>query len=224
GRDVRLGFTSLDNLASHGAGWLIHAGASIDAGAGAGASAGAGSSATSAIGAVLHSSGGTPIVASLASNDVRLAALGSKPMFKLLFGQSVEEFSADPGVKRIGPCAPVACGDQLSRLENEGWRVFSIDGDVLLPARSLGSMQNPALIVANGAVGFAGASTVYGLVMALGAWPGAGPARGRIVGAAVSGLDIDRPALSAVSYDGGVLARLRAAGPLLRVPGSWSDE
>lgn len=249
GGDVSLIGLNLANITGPG-GWLVHAGGSVSGGSVSGGGSGNGVLLRSSPGRPPETAlaQNDPLLAALRGSDAAGAAglaggtgqagntTGSggtgntaspaactTSLFKHLFGQTPTEFATDVTTRHIKDCAPAACGQALLAAHEEGWQVFSVDGDLALPADPIGSPDHPVLITAGGAIGFLGASPLHGLLFAQQPqWTATGNAAD-VRGAVVTCGQVDHPPLSSISHDATVLARLGSAGPLLRVPGSWHE-
>lgn len=152
---------------------------------------------------------------------VRSAGVDAHDFFVGFFGLSPAAWKRQPAVHRLdcqGDCATA-----LAAAAARGVTLVSVPGDLVLPGPlSLGSLQRPMLIVADGAVRLQGSVVLHGVVYGNGlAW--AAPSavvRGALISegpvAGDSSLDLAR--------DAAVLDALRTRqGNFVRLPGSWRD-
>ncbi|MFL6662134.1 MAG: hypothetical protein ACJ8G7_08125, partial [Rhizobacter sp.] len=160
----------------------------------------------------------------VADHDAALHALAPDRLFATLFGLDKAVWQQQPGVARIRCERP--CNDSVRRAAATH-RLLWIDGDLPLDGPlAVGSPERPVLIVADGAVQFAGPVSVHGLVYASGAgWDDAAASSGALLrGALVSDSGWRGNAAPDLVYDAGILRALRAdTGSFARLPGTWRD-
>jgi hypothetical protein len=169
---------------------------------------------------------GSPGHLSAIGGDPSLAALSAAQMFTSVFRMSPAEYQQQPAAVIVGDCA-VTCSAKLAQaLQDHPGRPIWVDGDMSLESDVvLGSVAEPALIVAGGNVQFAAASIqINGLLYSRAAdWTNAGGGA-TVQGAAVAEGHFSGAGAPTVNYDPDILRRLNiGSGSLVRVPGSWRD-
>jgi hypothetical protein len=176
---------------------------------------------------------GSPIENALIEGDEALARLAAadasgSAFFAALFGGTPAQFAAAPATRRIAGCTAVSCGAALRTAYAEGDTSFFVDGDLQLdaagwPGATVGSADRPLLLVVGGALRFNGSFPAHGLIYAADSSFDPGGAID-LHGALVARGGLSGSSNGRVSYSPAVLQRLRsAAGPWVRVPGSWRD-
>lgn len=176
---------------------------------------------------------GSPVENALIEGDEALARLAAadasgSAFFAALFGGTPAQFAAAPATRRIAGCTAVSCGTALRTAYAEGDTSFFVDGDLQLdaagwPGAAVGSADRPLLLVVGGALRFNGSFPAHGLIYAADSSFDPGGAID-LQGALVARGGLSGSSNGRVSYSPAVLQRLRsAAGPWVRVPGSWRD-
>ena len=176
---------------------------------------------------------GSPVENALIEGDEALARLAAadasgSAFFAALFGGTPAQFAAAPATRRIAGCTAVSCGTALRTAYAEGDTSFFVDGDLQLdaagwPGAAVGSADRPLLLVVGGALRFNGSFPAHGLIYAADSSFDPGGAID-LHGALVARGGLSGSSNGRVSYSPAVLQRLRsAAGPWVRVPGSWRD-
>ncbi len=164
--------------------------------------------------------------ASIVSLDARLAALSPAQLFASYFGLDRASWSQQPVVTTlscVGNCASMLEHAVAEAGTNAMIRVAG-DLEVQGPV-SIGSRQQPALIVVDGEARLRGAVTLHGMLYANAVrWDGAVPSGSLLRGALVSETTYRGDATPDLLYDPAVLAALRQrSGMFARVSGSWRD-
>jgi len=159
----------------------------------------------------------TPPADALTTRD----ALSQTPdqFFAATFGLPRPAWRSQPVVARI-VCGN-DCGSAIGAAIAAGFALISVDGDVSLTGPvALGSVAQPVVIVASGAVRLEGAVTIVGALYGASITPaGAGVV---LQGAVIS--EGGSPAAPEFHFDGGVLTTLtHRTGSFARVSGSWRD-
>lgn len=176
---------------------------------------------------------GSPVENALIERDEALARLATADpsglaFFAALFGSTPAQFAAAPATRRIAGCTAVSCGAALRSAYAEGDTSFFVDGELQLdaagwPGAAVGSADRPLLVVVGGALRFNGSFPAHGLIYAAESSFNPGGAID-LQGALVARGSLAGSSNGRVSYSPAVLQRLRAAaGPWVRVPGSWRD-
>ena len=192
---------------------------------------------------------GLPPEASVVANDTSLSALNTadptgNAIFRSYFGQSMADYKADPrndGHLRPGVYGICATGaivlfrrpglrDGSRQRHRERRRTqFWVDAAARVHRRqcagSLGTANNPVLLVSPYAITFTGSTPVFGLLFgAHQTWNVSGGGTPQVHGALITRDDFNSSGNLTLIYDAGVLRKLRpATGSMVRVPGSWRD-
>lgn len=159
---------------------------------------------------------------SIIENDTSLSALTADRFFVSFFGIDKALWKQQPAVKSLR-CND-SCGDAMSTALASGHRLIWIDGDAELSGPlTIGSREQPILIVATGMLRLTGPVRIAGVVYAANlSWQGAGG--GQLRGAAISESTYDGDASPDFIYEPAVLAALKSgAGSFARLPGTWKD-
>lgn len=163
---------------------------------------------------------------SIVSADARLAALSPAQLFASYFGLERSSWSQQPVVTPL-TCAGNCAGPLEQAVAAAGNNaLIRIAGDLEVEGPvSIGSRQQPALIVVDGEARLRGAVTLHGMLYASAVrWDGAVPSGSLVRGALVSETTYRGDATPDLVYDPAVLATLRQrSGMFARVSGSWRD-
>ncbi len=187
-------------------GLAVHAGAGVDLAS-----------------AQLIGPGGAALAHAIVADDAVLAALTPDQMFMRYFGLQRSRWVGQATVTSLacsGNCTPAletaAAASALIRISGDA----VIEGPV-----TLGQVNQPVLIVSDGALQLRGAVTVHGLLYAASlSWHGAVPGGAAVRGALISESGYQGDGTPELVYDAAVLERLRTqVGTLARVSGSWRD-
>ena len=202
------------NFGAHNAdvasgGVAIHAGAGVDAGA-----------------ARLSGPAGAPAAHAIVANDGRLAALSPDQLFIGYFGHDRASWAAQPVVTPItctGNCTAALASAVAAAASNALIRVLGnlqLDGPL-----TIGTPQQPALIVVEGAVELRGPVTLHGLLYSRSvSWAGPIGSGALLRGALVSESGYQGDGTPELIYDAAILDILRGrTGTFARVSGSWRD-
>ena len=167
---------------------------------------------------------GAALGASLASGDAALRALPGNRFVARTFGMGASAWAAQPAARRID-CAS-DCARAIDTAIVAGTRLLAVDGDATIsgPA-TFGSVDDPVVIVASGALRISGDVAVHGVVHATSLeWNDATPGRAFVRGAVLVGGGYRGNGAVDLRRDAAVLARLASGnGSFVRVNGSWKD-
>jgi hypothetical protein len=167
---------------------------------------------------------GAPLGAALAGDDAALHTLPGDRFFARTFGMGTAAWAAQPAARRVN-CGG-DCARAIAAALDAGTRLLVIDGDAAItgPA-TFGSVEDPVVIVATGALRLSGDIAVHGVVHGASLeWNDATPGRAFIQGAVVVGGSYRGNGAVDLRRDTAVLARLAAGnGSFVRVNGSWKD-
>jgi Tfp pilus assembly protein PilX len=187
-------------------GLTVHAGTSVDLAS-----------------AQLEGPAGAALAQAVVAGDTSLATLTPDQMFAHYFGLRRGVWAGQPTVTSVdcaGNCAAAleAAAATASMIRIRGNAV--IDGPV-----TLGQVSQPVLIVGDGTVQLRGPVTLNGLLYASALdWSGAVPSGASVRGALISESSYQGDGTPVLTYDTGVLDRLRThVGTFARVSGSWRD-
>jgi hypothetical protein len=169
---------------------------------------------------------GGPAQASVSTHDAALAALAPDRLFSAQFGLDRTSWRRHGAVQRLD-CS-FACGARLAAAINAAGsnRMISIDGDATLEGPlTLGSPEQPVVIVVHGAAWLSGDVTVHGLLYAASIrWDAATAPQASVHGAVVSESGYSGNGAPDLHRDAGVLRALQVqTGSFAQVPGSWKD-
>lgn len=168
---------------------------------------------------------GAPAANGVIANDSGLAALSADQFFVSYFGMDKTRWQAQPVVKRVecgGDCG-AAIGQGIATAS--GNFLFWIDGDAELRGPiTLGSQENPVVIVVNGAAQLRGPVTIHGVFYAGSIEWNDASGGGSVHGAAISESTYRGNGAPDLYYDTQVLRALNGfGGSFARVSGSWRD-
>ena len=168
---------------------------------------------------------GASTAGSLVSNDAALAGQSADQLFASFFGIDKARWKNQPVVTRLscGGCS-AALADAIAAAGANP--LLWIDGDLTLDGPlSLGSPQQPVVIVVNGAARLSGAVRLHGLIYSSALrWDATGGPGALLRGAAISETDYTGDAAPDLFYDRELLAALTGnTGTFTRVSGSWRD-
>ncbi len=195
----------------------------------------AGSAIKLANGASATSIPGQAGASALLGNDSSLSALSSNDpdcsksaVFGAFFGSTVSQYAHSPLSKSLADCGSAStCSALVDAAYAEGWRSFYFpDGFARNGSGvNLGSAEDPVTLVSGAAFNLDGNLTIYGIIFSNDAnATDTAIGSARIRGALLTCASYDDNASGALAYDGAVLQALqRSTGPLVRVPGSWTD-
>jgi len=190
---------------------------------------------------------GLPSEASVLANDTSLSSLNAadptgNALFRTYFGQSMANYKADRGTTVIcdpgvvactsgaitcsgGPACATAVVNAVGNAKNQLWVDAPLeftDGNVPV---SLGTANRPVLLVSPYAMTFTGSKPVYGVLFGASQnWNVLGGGTAVVNGAVITRDDFNSSGNLTLTYDAGVLRKLRpATGSMVRVSGSWRD-
>jgi Tfp pilus assembly protein PilX len=164
--------------------------------------------------------------ASIVSPDPRLTALGPAQLFASYFGLERTSWNQQPVVTTLSCAGNCAASLEQAVAAAGSNALIRIAGDLNLEGPvNIGSREQPALIVVDGAAQLRGAVTLHGMLYANAVrWDGAVPSGSLVRGALVSETSYRGDATPDLVYDPAVLAALRQrTGMFARVSGSWRD-
>ena len=164
--------------------------------------------------------------ASASTHDASLTAIDPERLFASQFGLDRATWKSHAAVQTV-PCTS-ECGRQIAAAIDgaSGNRLISIGGDARIDGPvTLGSPEQPVVIVVDGNVVLNGDVALHGLLYAAGIrWDGASHPHAQIHGAAISEAGYGGDGAPDLHHDAAVLRRLqRQTGSYARVPGSWRD-
>jgi PilX N-terminal len=187
-------------------GIAVHAGAAVDL-------------------ASAHVSGpaGAALAHAIVAGDISLASLTPDQMFMRYFPLQRGSWLGQPTVTTVSCSGNCAAALEAAVVSSAMVRISGnavIEGPV-----TLGQVDQPVLIVSDGAVELRGAVTLNGLLYASAvSWNGAIPNGALVRGALVSESSFQGDGTPELVYDLSVLERLRTqVGTFARVSGSWRD-
>jgi hypothetical protein len=161
----------------------------------------------------------------IARNDSGLAALTPLQFFATYFGLDKSSWSERPTVRRITCASDCTASLEAAMDAPESAQIF-IDGDVTIAGPvALGTLQQPVLVVATGAIHISGAVTITGVLYGGSVvWNDTLPPGAAVRGALLSENDFGGNGAPDITRDAAVLQRLASdAGTFARVNGSWRD-
>ncbi|MEF7613099.1 pilus assembly PilX N-terminal domain-containing protein [Aquincola sp. MAHUQ-54] len=170
--------------------------------------------------------GGTPPEAAVLDGDAALGSIPFPSRFANFSGIKQTTFRNLPGVVSLA-CPGGDCAAQITEAAAKGKKLFYRSGDLMLPTgTSLGTPDDPVMVVVDGRLRLEGTVQIVGLVYSTGIEWQSGTANALIRGATVVDGDCCTQVTGSPSlvYDKEVLTRLQVgAGAYARVPGSWTD-
>lgn len=169
---------------------------------------------------------GTSAEASLVANDGQLADTDAASLLTRFLGLDNVRWQQLPGVQRLDCGAE--CGATLASAigPDAAHRLAWITGDLTIDGPlTLGSVEQPVLLVVEGQVRLSGGVAIHGAIVTLAAsWDTSGTADTQVHGALIALGHVGGSGTPSITYDAAVLARLHGQhGRFVRVAGSWRD-
>ncbi len=166
---------------------------------------------------------GTPPASTLVGNDASLRETTEGQLFSTFFGMTKETYKTLPSVKQINcPCTEVTVKAQL----DAGVRQLWLNGSLVMNANmTLGSVDDPLILVVDGPIEMRGDLNVYGLIYSTAiTWDNTGGGSALLRGGAISEGNYTGNGTPDYYYDTNVLKKLHLqANSYGRIPGSWRD-
>ncbi|WNC73350.1 PilX N-terminal domain-containing pilus assembly protein [Thalassotalea psychrophila] len=161
------------------------------------------------------SSDGSKVGLDVIEHDTDLANLTADEMFINFFGLTPEAYKETMVSKECNDANWGSCADG-----SEG-EVIWIDGDVTANGGTIGSVDDPCILIVDGNATFKGNPDFYGLVFVMGNMEATGNAAyyGAVV---VNGSASETGSLD-IWYNSGLLQDLTELGPAVVTAGSWID-
>ncbi len=169
---------------------------------------------------------GAAMSTAIVSQDARLTALSPAQLFVSYFGLERSSWTQQPVVTTLNCAGNCSAALEQAVLAAGSNPMIRIVGDLDLQGPlSLGTRQQPVLIVVDGAVQLRGAVALHGFLYASTLrWDGPTASGALVRGALVSETGYQGDATPDLVYDAVVLATLRSrSGMFARVSGSWRD-
>jgi Tfp pilus assembly protein PilX len=190
-------------------GIAIHAGAGIAAGQ-----------------ARLTAPAGASLAGALVGNDTALANLGTDQLFTSYFGLDKARWKNQQIVDQVD-CGANCTAALVAAIAGAGNNpMVWVEGDLALAGPlTLGSAQQPVVIVVNGAVRLEGAVMLYGLIYSQAlSWHRTTGSGAVVRGALISEGDYRGDGAPELFFDAELLSLLKSnTGSFVRVSGSWRD-
>lgn len=170
----------------------------------------------------LESLPGTPAASALIVND---PALKNGEVFRMFLGMTPSRYAQHPAL-RVVTCGD-DCSSALTTAYASGKRMLWVNGDLTIDSNiSLGTADDPLVLIATGNVTITGAFKFAGLLVARGDldWTASTGSNSVITGAVVVEGDLATTGNMDIAYVQTVADRLRnSIGSYARVPGGWFD-
>lgn len=166
---------------------------------------------------------GTPPTTSLVGNDDSLRNTTEDQMFQTFFGVPKTTWR-DSVADRVLTC-PCTAADVSTALSGN-YRKLWLQGDLSINSNiSLGSVNDPFVMIVDGAIHMNGGPQVYGVLYGTAVtWDNTGGGSALLMGAAISEGNYSGNGTPDYYYDPRVIANLTSIpGRFVRVPGSWRD-
>jgi len=144
------------------------------------------------------------------SGDTNLSSLSSDAFFQFFFGQTPAAYKE--GVDQV------TTGGSLNSISGNP-RVIWVDGDADLP--TIGTQDEPVILIVNGNLTMSSNAVVNGLVYASGTISGNGSPT--IYGALIAGGDANVTGNPKLIYDPKVLGNVTKLGKAAKLAGTWRD-
>jgi Tfp pilus assembly protein PilX len=171
----------------------------------------------------ITSTPGTPPTSTLVGNDDSLRNTTEDQMFQTYFGVPKTTWRDSVADARLTcPCTESSISTALAT----GARKLWLQGDLSMNANlTLGSVNDPFILVVDGAIVMRGDLEVYGVLYSTSmTWDNTGGGSALMVGAAISEGNYTGNGTPDYFYDPRVIANLLdIPGAFARVPGSWRD-
>jgi len=193
----------------------------------------AGTTISMANGTTTTSLQGMPVQNAMIEADESLSSLASNDndcsdsnMFKAYFGTTIERYKASPSTKTLSCSSTSSCSSALQQAYTDGWRAFYFTSDLQLSGSgTLGSQNDPVMIVSPNEIKINGTWDVYGMIFSNSAdWNDLGTGSSTLHGAQISCAAFRSNGNGTLAYDSAALGALqRLTAEMVRVPGSWRD-
>lgn len=167
---------------------------------------------------------GTPISASVYSNDSTLANKTADQMFQTYFGMTKDDYKALPTVTVVD-CSTTCGRADFENALTKGTNLW-INGNLDITANATyGSVSNPLTIVVNGEAALRGGILINGIIYATAQnWDDGGTGAAGVNGALIAENAFGAVGSLTVAYDPNIfLPPPFNNGLFARVPGSWRD-
>lgn len=166
----------------------------------------------------LESLPGTPPEASVADNDTTLSGLSDDDYFTDFFGDTKANVQAS--ATQINP------GNANSELNGQAGKVLWISGDTTINSNiTVGTLEQPVILIVDGALHINGNVTIYGLVYCTAiVWDNTGMGNVNIYGAAVAEGSFTGNGNPTITYTPTITNNIyQNLGEYVRVIGTWRD-
>jgi len=164
--------------------------------------------------------------ASVVASDASLAALSPAQLFTSYFGLDRASWARQPVISTLTCAGNCAQALQLAVAAAASNALIRISGDLDVEGPvTIGTPEQPALIVIEGSARLHGAVTLHGMLYAAAMrWDGPVATGALVRGALVSETSYQGDATPDLVYDPAILAALRSrSGMFARISGSWRD-
>lgn len=168
--------------------------------------------------------GTLPSLAQIADDPV-LAKTGAD-VFRMYLGAAASRYRLHPALREVECSA--SCETALDNAYKAGKRILWINGPLTISSNiSLGSADDPVVIIATGDVSLTGPFQLTGLLVTAGdlTWSNTGGLTSLITGAVLVQGSVETTGRMDIFYQPGVIDQLRnRVGSYVRVPGGWTDD
>ncbi|MEQ1682072.1 MAG: PilX N-terminal domain-containing pilus assembly protein [Burkholderiaceae bacterium] len=174
----------------------------------------------------LTTAAGAPLASAQQSHDAGLAAMSTDRLFASYFGLDKARWKSQPAVQRIVCGSDCAAAIAAAAAATDGSVLIWVDGDLALDGPvTVGSAQQPVVIVVDGTASLRGAVAFHGLLYSSAlSWNDTTAPGAVLRGAALSETTYTGNGAPDLVYDSGVLATLKTrTGSFARINGGWRD-
>lgn len=184
-----------------------------------------GGSATGLVDDRLESVPGSSTVQTVAETDDALSAADAGAVFRMFMGTSVSKYPDHPAVRKL--TCNGDCSTALEAAYNAGQRIIWVTGAFALSSnKTLGTVNDPLLVIVNGAAQLTGPLQLNGMLVTTGdlGWTNTSAMPSVVNGIVLVGGGLTTNGRMDIVYQQTVADQLRnRMGSFVRVPGSWND-
>lgn len=157
--------------------------------------------------------------------DPTLSKTAANDVFKMFMGASPSQYVNHPSLRKV--TCNGDCSDALEQAYKAGKRILWVDGAMSFNnSKTIGSLADPVLIIANGNVSLGGSFVLNGMLVAIGnlVWQNTGGASSLINGTVLVCGNMTTQGAMDIAYQQTIANQMtNRMGSFVRVPGGWID-
>lgn len=173
----------------------------------------------------LESVPGTSVGQTVVAGDDTLRDANVDKLFRMFMGTGVARYPNHPAVRKLACSGD--CSSALAAAYTAGQRIIWVEGPLALSTNTtLGTVNNPVLIIVNGAAQLTGPFQLNGMLVTTGdlGWTNTSSMPSLVNGIVLVGGAVITQGRMDIVYQQAVADQLRnRMGSYVRVPGSWID-